>query len=132
MGLRDPDVGRAVEEALDRGDGLGPRERRAGAGVDAVPEREVLAAVRAVEAELGRALELARVAARGVGHHEHRGAGREVDAADGGGHPRQPERALHRRLGAQHLLDERADEVVVVAQPLLELGVVAEGPQAHA
>ena len=43
----------------------------------------------------------ARVAARGVGHDEDGGAGREVDPADGGGHPRQLERALQGRLGAQ-------------------------------
>ena len=84
-----------------------------------------------VEPELARVLELARVAAPGVGHHEHGGAGREVDAADRGGDLRQLERALQRRLGPQHLLDERPDEVGVVAQPLLELGMVAEGPEAH-
>ena len=39
---------------------LGARERRARAGVDAVPEREMLATVRPVEAELVRALERAR------------------------------------------------------------------------
>ncbi len=45
---------------------LGPGERRAGAGVDAEAEPEVLAAVHTVEAELGRVLELARVAVRGA------------------------------------------------------------------
>ena len=115
-----------------RGVGLGPRERRAGAAVDAGAERQVLAPVGPVEAELVRVVEVARVATGGVGHHEHGGPRREVDPAHRRAHLGQLERALQRRLGAQHLLDERRDEAVVVAQPLLELGVVAEGPQRHA
>ena len=55
LGLGDPDVGRAVEEALEADPRLGAGERRAGAGVDAVPERDVLAGVGAVDVELGRA-----------------------------------------------------------------------------
>ena len=44
--LRDPDVGHAVEDAFEADARLGPGERRAGAGVDAEAEPEVLAAVR--------------------------------------------------------------------------------------
>ena len=62
---------------------LGPGEGRTGARVDAVPERDVLTGVRAVEPELGGVVELARVAVRGAVEHHHGGAGREVDAADG-------------------------------------------------
>ena len=61
---------------------FGPRERRAGTGVDAVAERDVLARVRAVELELVGALEAARVAVGGAVEHHHGRAGRDVDAAD--------------------------------------------------
>ena len=44
--LGDPDVGGAVEQPLEADPRLGPGQRRAGAGVDAAAEREVLAGVR--------------------------------------------------------------------------------------
>ena len=47
--LGDPDVVHAVEEPLDGDAALGARERRAGARVDAVAERDVLARVGAVD-----------------------------------------------------------------------------------
>ena len=56
LGLRDRDVGHAVEEALEADARFGPGERRADTGVDAEPEPEVMAAVGAVEAELVRVL----------------------------------------------------------------------------
>ena len=62
---------------------LGPGERRTGARVDAVAEPDVLAAVHAVEAELERVVELARVAVGGAVQHEHAGARRA-------GRPRPP------------------------------------------
>ena len=54
---------------------------------DAVPERDVLAGVRAVGLELVGRLEAARVAVRRAGEHHHGGAGGDVDAADGRRHP---------------------------------------------
>ena len=44
-------------------------------------------------------------------------------------HAREPEVALHRALDAQALFDEVRDELAVVAQLLLELGVVADALQ---
>ena len=72
----------AVEEALDADAGLGAGERRAGARVDAVSEREVLARVGAVDVELGGVVEVARIAVRGAVEHHHGRARRDVDAAD--------------------------------------------------
>ena len=43
-------------------------------------------------------LELARIAVGRPVHHHHRGAGGNVDAADGHVAPRQPEVTLHRAL----------------------------------
>ena len=56
--------------------GLRPRQRCAGARVDAVAEADVLTAVHAVEAELERVVELPRVAVGGAVQHEHAGARR--------------------------------------------------------
>ena len=56
----------AVEQALDADAAPRPRERRARAGVRAVPERDVLPGVGAVDVELGRGVEAARVAVRGA------------------------------------------------------------------
>src|SRR5262245_15241527 len=64
--FRDPDVGHAVEEAFDAHARLGARERRTGTAVDAEPERDLVAGVGAVDAELRRALEPARIAVRGA------------------------------------------------------------------
>ncbi len=127
--LRDPDVAHAVEDALEADAGLGPRERRARAGVDAEPEPEVLAAVHPVEAELVRIVELPRVVVRGAVEHHHGGAGREVDAADRRGDARQPELRVERGLEPQRLLDEGRDAVALVAQLLLELGAFTQIPE---
>ena len=59
--LGDPDAGRALEHPLDRDSSFGPGQRRAGAEVDAVAEREVFAGVGPVGEELGGAVELAGV-----------------------------------------------------------------------
>ena len=80
----------------------------------------------AVDDELVRVLEAARVAVRGAGEHHHRRAGRDVDAADGRRDARQPEVALDRALEPQRLLDEVRDARAVVAQELLEVGSLAE------
>ncbi len=50
-GFGDPDVGRAVEQALEAHPRLGPGQRGSGAGVDPVPERDVLPRVRPVDLE---------------------------------------------------------------------------------
>ena len=99
---------------------------RADARVDAEPEPEVVAAVGAVEAELGRRVEVARVAVRGAVVHHHRRARGDVDAADGRREPCEPELALDRALEPQHLLDEVGDAVPFGAQQLLELGILGE------
>ena len=52
--LGDPDVVHPVEQALDGDATLGARERRTGARVRAVTEREVLARVGALDLEVGR------------------------------------------------------------------------------
>src|ERR1700722_18177341 len=62
-GLGHPDLVRPVKQALEDHASLGPGQRRARAGVDAGPERDVLADVGPVDVELVGALELARVAA---------------------------------------------------------------------
>ena len=82
LAFGDPDVGHAVEDAFEAHARLGPGEGRTDTRVDAEPEPEVMAAVGAVEAELGRRLEVARVAVRGAVVHHHGRARREVDAAD--------------------------------------------------
>src|SRR5207244_2252110 len=79
--LRDPDIRHAIEEALHADATLGPRERRAGARVDAEPEPDVLASVRSVEAELVRGVELAWVSVRGARHDENARPRRDVDSA---------------------------------------------------
>src|SRR5262249_58334191 len=88
---RDPDGGHAVEEPFDADTGLGPSQGSTRAGVDAEPEGQVLADVRPVEVELGRALEPARVTVGGTVEHHQGGAGRDVDPADGRRDAREPE-----------------------------------------
>ena len=63
------------EQALDADPALGAGEWAAGTGVDAAAERQVLARVAAVEPELVRVLELARVAVGGAVDHHHGRAG---------------------------------------------------------
>src|SRR3990172_8369958 len=59
----------------------GGGEGRGGTAVDAESEREVFASVGAVDADLRRPLEPARVAVRGAVEDHHGGAGRGGDAA---------------------------------------------------
>ena len=82
LGFGDPDVGEAVEDALEADARFGARERRARTGVDAVTERDVLPRVRAVDVELVGVLEAAGIAVGGAVEHHHRRAGRDVDAAE--------------------------------------------------
>ncbi len=81
-GLRDRDVGHAIEEAFEADAGLGTRQRRARARVRAVPEGQVLPSIRAVDTELPGIVEPARITVRGTVEHHQRGARRDVDAAD--------------------------------------------------
>ena len=80
--LGEADVVHPVEDALEADPALDPGERAAGAGVGAAPEGDVGLGVGPVDAELGRALEAPRVAVGGAVEQHHRGAGRDVDAAD--------------------------------------------------
>jgi hypothetical protein len=94
--LGDADVRHAVEDPLDADPRLHARERPAGAAVHPEAEGEVVAGAGAVDAELGRCIEVARIAVGCPVEHHHRRAGRHVDPADGGVAPGQPEVALHR------------------------------------
>ncbi len=92
----------------------------------APPEGQVLLGVGAVHPELVGLVEATRVAAgRAVEDHDA-GAGSDVDAADGGRRAGQAEVAFHRALEAQALLDEFGDAGGVVAEPLLDVGTLAD------
>ena len=98
---------RAVEQPLDAHPGLQPGQRPTRAAVHAPAEGEVLTCVVALDAEL------VRVRRSGAGSRLAAPLstisvtpGRDVDAADGGRAPRQPEVALDRRLHPERLLDE--------------------------
>src|SRR5262249_41790134 len=62
LGIGDPDVGHAVEDALEADPTFGPGERRADARVDPEAESHVVPAIRAIDPEFGRLVELPRVA----------------------------------------------------------------------
>ena len=101
-----PNVGEAVEHALDRDSSVGTYERCTWARVDTATERDVLARVVTVGAELGRALEAAGVAVA-AGQEQHDGAARgNFDASDDGGLSCHAHVDLHGAVEAQHLLDE--------------------------
>src|SRR6185312_695885 len=100
LALRDADVGRFVEEPLDRDTGLGPGKRGARAAVNAPAERQVLARVLAGGVERVGIIEAARVAISGTVEHHHRFAGAEIGLADDGRYARQSEVALDRTLDA--------------------------------
>ena len=69
------------------------------------------------------------ITVRGAVDDHHGGARGDLDAAELGRHAREPEVALHRALDAQALLDEVRDALPVLAQLLLQLGVVADALQ---
>src|SRR5258708_5342544 len=84
LGFTDRDVRHPVQDALDRDPALDSGQRRTGAGMHAAGERHVFADVLAVQLELVRVLEPARVTIGRTGQHHHDRADRNVDAADGG------------------------------------------------
>jgi len=61
LALGDPDVGHAVEDALDADARLGAGQRRTDTGVDAESESEVMAAVGATEAKFSGTAHLKEV-----------------------------------------------------------------------
>ena len=67
--------------------------------------------VGAVALELGRALEVPRVAVGGAVEQHDRCAGGDLDASDGGRAAGQAEVGLHRALDPQHLFEEVGDAV---------------------
>jgi hypothetical protein len=100
------------------------------------PEGQVLAGVAAIDIEITGVRELAGVAVGGAVDHHQRGAGRDVDAADGGGKAREPEVALYRALEPQRLLDERRDPCPSAPEEVLEIGMLTDeleraGKQPH-
>ena len=64
LGLGDPDVVHPVEQALDGDASLRAGERGTRADVRAAAEREVLTRVGALDVEVGRTLEVTRIAVR--------------------------------------------------------------------
>jgi len=82
LGLRDPDVSHAVEQALDTDAHLRPSQRSPGTCVDPVPEGEVVTGIGTVDDELVGTLEPARITACSAVQHHHRRARRDVHAAD--------------------------------------------------
>ena len=80
--LGDRDVRRAVEELIDRDPALGAGEWRAGTGVDAVPEGNVLARVPAVDVELVGIGEHPRIAVARARYEHQRAPGRDVHAGE--------------------------------------------------
>ena len=97
--------------------------------MDAVPERDVGARVVAVDTELGRALEPARVAVGGTVEDHDRRAGRDVDAAECRRDAGEPEVAFDRALEPQRFLDEVRDTTTLVSEQLLEVGVLGDQQQ---
>src|SRR5262249_2858219 len=77
------EVGEPAYERAERDLGLGPRQRRAKAVMDAVPERHVLAGVGPGEGELvGRRPPPPRGAGRRPAAREHEAAGRDGGPGD--------------------------------------------------
>ena len=128
--LGDRDVGGAVEEAVEGHPALGPGERRSGARVDAVAERDVLPGVGAVDVELVRVLEHPGVA---VGRRRARSM-RLLPAGISTPPSSVRTRAIRnwraeRALEAQRLLDEVRDALAVLAHQLLQVRPLTEHPQ---
>ena len=107
--LGDRDVGGAVEQAVDGDPALGPGQVGAGAVMDAVAEGDVVLGVGAVDVELVRVLEQARVPVGRPGQQQHRAAGGDVDAGDRRAPLGHAELGPQRALEPQGLLDEVGD-----------------------
>ena len=86
-------------------------------------------ALRAVDAELGRAFEAPRVAVGGAVEQHHGRSCCDVDAADRRAAAGETEVGLHRALHAQHFLQEARDAFVVRPELVLELGLLGEDLQ---
>ena len=121
-----PQPGQPLEEQRERDPQLEPGERRSDAEVDAFPERDVAAEVGAARVEAVGVGELALVAVRrGEVHHDAR-LGRQLDASELDRTGRLAEESLRGRLQAQHLLDQRRQELGGLVQGADLLGVVEQ------
>src|SRR5271165_339876 len=119
--LRNRDVGHPVEYPVEGNASLGPGEWRSRTGVVATSERQMLANVGAVHAELVGLLELARVPIAGAGQQHHRGSRRNRYVTDRGRCACHAEVGLHRALHPQCLFDEGGDAVAFPAQQRLDV-----------
>ena len=108
---------------LDAGEG------RPDAVVDAAPERHMVARHLPLEIDLVGSFELGGVAVGGAPEQQHRGAGRDVDAAERRVVGHGTHVVAERRLQAQRLFHERRDLLGVLAEMLLKLLVL--GQDAH-
>ena len=126
MRLGEPDVAKSGGHAFDGDPPLVAHERRARAGVDAATERQVLAGVGPVDAEILWALETATIPVGGRQEHHQAAAGGDLDADERGRLARRAEVGLHRALEAEHLLDEVGDPPGLVPKAVLELRLLGE------
>src|SRR4051812_21809683 len=126
MRLREADVSGAIEDPFQAYPPLDACQWATWTGVRAASERDVRANTVAVDAELGRALELVGIAVGGTVQQHDRGAGGDLDAADRRRAPGQPEVGLDRALDAQRLLDELRYQRGVLAQLVLVAGILRE------
>ena len=122
-GFRYLDIRRAIEETLYADATFGSGKGSSRTGVNAVPKRQMMAGVGSIDAELPRALELARVATSDAVEHHHRGAGGNIHPAELRRDTRQAEVALDRALQPQSLLDKIRYKFALVPKQLKNTSV---------
>src|SRR5947209_16088304 len=86
----------------------------------------MLAGIGSVDVELVRVLEEARIPVGRSRQEQDAGPSRDVDTGERRALPRHAELGPKRALDAQRLLDEVGDPAAVFADPLLEVGALAE------
>ena len=89
-------------------------------------ERHVLSGVGSIHPEFGRAIEVRRVPIRRARQQHDLRARRDVDPRQAGGDARESEVALDRAFQPKHLFDEIGDAVTVVAQRVLQFGILGQ------
>ena len=125
-GFVEPNVFEPVQDALDGDTPFDPGQWTPGATVHPAGERHVLARIRPVYAEFGRAFEVARIAVGGAGQQHHRRTSWNRDTAQRGRDAGQPEVALDRTFQPQHLLDKVRNAITVGAQRILQVWILRQ------
>jgi len=130
-GRVDGNARRPLEESIEGDPGLKPCQGSPDTEMDPPPEPEVLAGRIAIEAELSRCVEPARIAVGGGPDQHDMRPGWNLDSGQGCGANGAPVVASERRVDSTRFLDEGRDGRWISPEGVLEIRALRQNASTH-